>query len=277
MKKSLLFHLSLVLIISLFLNSCKKDDSTNDSTAVTDESIAEGESFRVVEAVNITASDYEIHAPQGTDSILPSCAVITVDTNSVERKIIIDFGSAPCQCANWDGRYRQGQIIATWNGAYRDSGTIITVITQDYYQGLLPSSMNKFEFVKTVTNLGTNANGNLHYDVNVTEGEVTYYSGETFTWISHRDREWIMGSDTWLWLDDVYSITGDASGTDRNGNPYSVQITEPLIFELLCPWVTQGVLVINSTFPECTIDFGDGSCDNKAELTINGVTSAITL
>lgn len=277
------FSLMAVFAALLFLGSCKKDSTKkeDDSTALSDNATAEGESNRVIQAVNTAAYDNDVHRPAGTeefDTIFPSCATITIDTSNSTRTITIDFGSAPCQCLNWDGRYRQGKIIASWTGMYRDPGTVITISTQDYYQGALSTQMNKFDYNKTVTNMGQNGNGNLHYAINVIQANITFYTGETFTWTSQRDNEWTEGETTWNPFDDVYSITGSGSGIDRNGIPYSVTITNSLIVKLNCWWISQGTLEIeHGNLPTATLDYGDGTCNNKATITMNGVTTTFTL
>ncbi|MEO5675253.1 MAG: hypothetical protein ABIQ74_11465 [Chitinophagales bacterium] len=259
------------------LTSCKKDSANNDVTAVTDHAIAEGESNRVIQAVNSAAYHYDVRDIQD-DSILPSCANITIDTISLFKSITIDFDTVPCLCSDWDGKYRQGIISATWTGLYRDSGTVITITTMDYYQGMLPSEMNKFDYNKTVTSMGHNANGNLHYSINVIEALVTIYSGQTISWTSQRDREWTLGDSTLLPFDDVYSITGSASGTDRNANPFSVIITSPLIAAFTCPWIKEGTLdITHGNLPVAILDYGGGSCDASATVTINGILIPVIL
>ena len=264
-----------------FLSSCKKDSTNNDTTAVADNAMVEGESNRVIQAVNSSADDNGVNKPAGTeelDTILPTCAVVTIDTTGATKSITIDFGSAPCLCSNWDGKYRQGKIVATWSGMYRDSGTVISIQTTDYYVGYDATALNKFEYLKTVTNEGHNDNGNLHFSINVITAIVTLPSGQEIVWTSIRDREWIDGESTFLPFDDKYSITGSASGTDRNGNPFTVTITNPLIVAFICPWIEQGTLEItHGNFPTATLDYGDGNCDADATVTINGTTTPITL
>jgi hypothetical protein len=262
------------------LVACKKD-SQNDLTAVTDNAMAEGESNRIIEAIYTAAYDNGVNKPAGVqelDTILPSCAVITIDTSSAIKSITIDFGSVPCLCSQWDLRYRKGKIIATWSGLYRDSGTVITIVTQDYYQGVLTPQMNKYDLNNTVTNMGHNAAGNLHYSIDVPNSMITFYSGETFSWTSQRDREWTEGESTLLPFDDVYSITGTASGTDHNGNPFTVTITIPLKVALICPWIEMGTLEItHGVLPSATLDYGDGTCNSSATITINGITTTFVL
>src|SRR5438093_1249621 len=262
-----------------FLSSCKKDSANNDTTAVTDNAMAEGESNSVIQAINSAADDNNVRSDEGLDSILPSCAVVTIDTPAVGTKTItIDFGTMPCLCSNWDNKYREGKISATWTGLYRDSGTVITIQTTDYYVGYNANALNKFEYDKTVTNEGHNASGHLHFSINVITAIVTLPSGQLIVWTSVRDREWIGGDSTWLPFDDKYSITGSASGTDRNGNAFTVTITSPLIVAFLCPWIEQGTLEItHGNLPTATLDYGNGTCDAEATITINGSTTTITL
>lgn len=270
-------YLILITVMITLHISCKKDSANNDVTAVTDHAIAEGESNRVIQAVNSAAYHYDVRDIQD-DSILPSCATITIDTISLFKSITIDFDTVPCLCSDWDGKYRQGIISATWTGLYRDSGTVITITTMDYYQGMLPSEMNKFDYNKTVINMGHNANGNLHYSIDVIEALVTIYSGQTISWTSQRDREWTHGEGTLLPFDDVYSITGSASGIDRNANPFSVIITNPLIAAFTCLWIKEGTLdITHGISPVAILDYGDGSCDANATVTINGIMIPVIL
>ncbi|HYV91717.1 MAG TPA: hypothetical protein VE978_08040 [Chitinophagales bacterium] len=261
-----------------FLSSCKKDSVNNDTTAVTDNAMAEGESNGILQAVNSAADDNDVRSDEGLDTILPPCAVVTIDTSNASKSITIDFGSTPCLCSNWDNKYREGKITATWTGLYRDSGTVISIQTADYYVGYNASALNKFEYLKTVTNMGHNASGNLHFNINVITAIVTLPSGQLIIWTSVRDREWIAGESTFLPFDDKYSITGSASGTDRNGNPFTVTITNPVIVAFLCPWIEQGTLEItHGNFPTATLDYGDGTCDDQATITIGNTTTTITL
>src|SRR6202012_2249016 len=85
---------------------------------------------------------------------------ISLDTTSNTRKIVVDFGTGTtCK----DGKVRSGQIIATWTGPYRATGTMITITFNNY-----TINGDKVTGTKTVTNEGLNANGNIHYKIEVT-------------------------------------------------------------------------------------------------------------
>jgi hypothetical protein len=99
------------------------------------------------------------------------------------------------------------------------------------------------------------------------------------TWTSSRNREWIAGSATQFnWLDDEYSITGSASGTNFEGTSFTVNITSPLIVKLDCRWITKGTFDLTPTGKLTrTFDYGNGSCDANATVTINGTVFPVTL
>ena len=283
MKSVKFLSLALALFAMIISSSCNKDGGTNyDTTAASDDAIVEGESNKVVNAVNSVAENNGLGKLAGSagaeqDSMFSPCATITIDTTSSERIITIDFGPVPCQCTNWDNKFRQGKITATWSGIYSEEGTIITITTQDYYVGYSTATMNKHDYVKTITNEGLNANGNLHFSVVISNAVVTLYTGQTITWQSTRDREWVEGSSTIVPFDDVYFITGGGSGIDRNGNPFSATITNALKVEA-CPWIVSGSIEItHDNVGTKILDYGDGDCDDKATVTVNGHTYTITL
>lgn len=130
--------------------------------------------------------------------------------------------------------------------------------------------------MKTVTNNGENAEGNVNYDVSVVDGTVTDPEGISATWNSERNREWIEGEATTYLaeglagiLDDTYSLTGTASGINRNGVAFDMDIIDPLIFSIDCKWIKQGVLDITPEGVETrSLDYGDGECDNEATISV---------
>ncbi|MFC1733998.1 hypothetical protein ACFL6I_27155, partial [candidate division KSB1 bacterium] len=203
------------------------------------------------------------------------CATITItpfDTISWPKILIIDFGINNCLCN--DGKYRRGKIVCTITGRYRDSLTVITDSLDNFY-------LNNYHIqgVKIVTNRGHNSNGYLNYSVEVYNARIFTLTG-VIQWNSSRTREWVYGEYTpWpnIW-DDVYLITGSASGNNRFGNSFSIDIQSPLRVEIGCKWIVSGTLQINpigNTFG--VIDYGPGNCDDQAIITVNGKNYPFTL
>ena len=68
-------------------------------------------------------------------------------------------------------------------------------------------------------------------------------------------------------------IKGGADGTDRNGKAFSVSIDDsnPLVRKTGCTYISKGAQTLKlEGKKDRIIDYGDGSCDNKATLTIDG-------
>ena len=254
--------------LSALLFSCKKDDPDDTDTRVTaDQSIAESEAGKVFEAIDRTLRRQSNKTGEDSDvNFLPDCAIVTLDTLSVPRKIVIDFGESGCRCDEWDYKVRKGKIIATYTGRYTDAGTIITWKTENYFV-----DNNEHRIDKVVENKGKNASGNTYFHITVSNAVIT--SNGTINWQAKRVREWSKGENTRITvLDDEYTITDiePTTGTARNGTSYSVNITKPILWRVACPFkIVSGELVINITGKEKrTVNYGNGNCDKSFVVTI---------
>ncbi len=277
MKSQLITFVFSVLLLSsvLSFNSCKKENSDNDTSVALDNFIADNESYRLEDFANSAAKDSGVkRIEEGYYTVLPSGAKVLLSLGGTKKSITIIFdenanGGRGNRCD--DGKFRKGTIQVEWQGLYFGPGTIITITTSNYYVDL-----NKYDYVKTTTNMGKNAAGHTVWDVNVSKALITFADGKTINWTSQRSIELIQeGASIYF---NVYSVTGTAEGTDRKGRHFTVTITSPLIVAVACPWVKQGTLEIKPDGKSaCTIDYGTGGCDNKATAEINGVVYNITL
>jgi hypothetical protein len=131
----------------------------------------------------------------------------------------------------------------------------------------------KVEGTTTIVNHGRNDAGNLTFSVNVSS-IITDTTGKHLTYTSARTREWVAGESTddiSEWTDDVYSITGTASGTAFDGTEFTSVIKNPLIVALNCRWIEGGTIEFTpSDKIKRTIDFGNGDCDNKITVSVAG-------
>ena len=204
---------------------------------------------------------------------LPECAAVSIDTLALPFTVTIDFGES--NCVSDAGIARRGKIHVTISGPYQNEGTTITSTLENYFV-----MDHQLEGTRVVTNLGNNSAGNLHYSVVESGVTLTHPNGNwTSTWQSTRNREWVAGASTW-WnpFDDVYEITGSGSGVSRNGIPYTINIINALEVKIVCPWVTAGTLeLVPEGATAMYLDYGDGSCNNNAVVTYNGIDYNITL
>ena len=274
MKKVNLIFVAITLIsFTLMMSSCKKDDSTPQSTET---SVAEDNSLaeNIFDNVSVMADEaYNLKTGGSRDDgiVFGGCVTVTLDTTVMPRELIIDFGEENCLCL--DGKYRRGKIIVTFNGRYKAPGTVITHSFEDYYV-----NDNKVDGTKVVTNMGPNDEGNVYYTIEVVGVIHLADNAGTISWNSSRQREWIQGYDTPNRWDDIYHITGTADGIRANGTTWESEIFEPLRNELACRFLVSGTVEIRpQNRPVALLDYGDGSCDNIATVTVNGEVYTIYL
>lgn len=266
-------YLVIPILATAILTSCNQNQDTELGVSH-DASKAEFFYNDVNNIADEAGNTGDIASIRSMDGIMSGCATLTIDTVSNPHTIVIDFGSTNCLCA--DNRYRRGAINISFTGRYRDAGTTITITTNNYFV-----NDNQVIGTHTIVNQGTNTSGNIYYSIDVT-GQVVLAGGSgTISWSSSRVREWIAGSSTPEFNDDVYSITGSGSGTSSAGNHIAVSITNPLIRKLepgcRMHFVQGTIEVLPDGKPVRILDFGSGDCDNIATVTINGVSYTITL
>lgn len=256
--------LALTILLALFSSSCRKSvrDEDNDTKAAQDFALAD---ITFNDLSNLLTEVMENENGLRATNLNLGCATVTVDTLAFPMTVTIDFGTT--NCLGGDGRNRRGIINATFTGKYRDSLTVVTITTNNYYLNDM-----KVEGTKVVTNKGHNADGNLWYTVVITNAVITAADGSwNITFDSNRTREWIEGESTALLSDDVYEISGTMDGVSRTGNHFTAATTTPLRVELDCAWVVSGVIEVTpDNVSTRIIDFGTTGCDNAATVTVNG-------
>ncbi len=272
--KKISLALTIVMAALFMLSSCKKTNNDEDFSASQDDAFAEATYDNVTSIADeaYTLSTNGNYKSTDDRIFLSDCATVTFDTTVFPRVLTIDFGDT--NCLGNDGRYRRGKIIITFTGRYWHPGTIITTTFDEYYV-----NDNQVEGTKVVTNNGFNDSGNMNWDVAV-NGVITLADGGgTISWNSQRNREWIDGIQTpYNRWDNIYLITGQATGQRANGLHWTRQITSPLRIELACRFIVSGTVEINPEGkPVRILDFGDGTCDNLATVTVNGNTYTIHL
>ena len=283
MKKNLLIVLLSFFTAIIFVSSCrKKAEVDTDTQAAEDNAIAEqsfGQASSTVVSVGIKEEGVKRLAnPELTGNLY--CATVTVkspsgfsiDSNNVDsfpKRVTIDFGSG---CTDIDGRVRKGKILAEYTNRWSVAGAKITMNFQNYSVDNV--SLDNLTVVQ-VTN-----NGNYSHTTIISNGKITSSSPAfTIEYSCNQTTKWISGYNTdSLATDDVYEISGTASGVNRKGQSYTTVIMQALRKEMNCRWITKGQVEITPEEKATrSINFGDGACDNKATVTINGNAREIEL
>ena len=268
MKNRLLNLLVLLLLGSTFvITACQREDEDTqaaiEAESAEDNALAEGEFTSLDSFVeDASAAEPLLAGSMATAESLPSCA--TTSYNRDTRTLTIDFGTSNCLCR--DGLYRRGKLVAVFNGTYGTVGSSVTITPQNYFV-----NDNQIAGTKVRTYLG-----NRKMSVVVTGASITTPKG-TATWQANRVIEKIAGYDTPRIADDVWLITGEASGVNRRGVAYTAVIEQPLkkVLSFGCARnFVSGVLTItNQRGGTLSVNYdpiGGEPCDKVAEVTING-------
>jgi hypothetical protein len=272
------------IVLTCAFSSCRKDkmsdpeEKDNDTSAAADQSLASSTENDITSIADEAGRTYSVSSFKIADIegiLSTSCATVTVDSSAAPSKTItVNFGTNNCLCN--DGRYRRGALAFSFTGKYRDSLTVINVTPQNYFV-----NDNQVTGTKSITNKGHNAANHLVYQISANIQIIKANGAGTISWQANRQREWMTGESTMTWNDDIYSITGNASGTNANGNTFTSVITTPLVRNMAIgcrKHFVSGVLEHTPSGKATRhIDFGNGACDDQATVTINGVTYTITL
>jgi hypothetical protein len=278
MKTSkVIFSLLVLFAVVFFIAACKKtsDDSTppgNSAKSATDNALAENLYNNVKDWSDQAMAGVTLKSTLTDTVFMGTCVLATLDTTASTWVLTIDFGATNCLCT--DGKNRRGKIIAVFTGPYWYPGTVITYTFDNYFV-----DDNQLLGTKIVTNKGLNNLSHLWWEITENGSVIKANNGGTITWISTKQLEWTEGMNTIpVWWDDVYQLTGEAHGINSAGANYQYNITTPLKKKLNCQWIVSGVLTLQVTgLPLITMDYGDGTCNNNADIIINGVTYPITL
>ena len=273
-----------LLLLILLLSSCKKETLDNDLSSSQENSLCQQNFSDLGTMADEVLRDKNIsYKLQNPFSLLSTCVTVDDTTGTkvnfeidIKDTITIDFGSTNCLCN--DGRFRRGKINFIYTGLYRTPGTQIEIEPVNYFV-----NDNQVSGLKIITNQGSGSNYILRHTIEVF-GTITKPDGTSIIWNCNRNRDWISGDTLFMNDDDAYSITGEAWGQNSNGVTFTSEITSSLIrkFDVNNPlcrrYFVEGKLEITpQNKPTRLIDFGQGTCDNIATVTIQNQSWTIQL
>lgn len=266
----------------IFLASCedKVDFNSNDTASVEDEASVDGY-FEDTDDMALTAVSSDNSTLTGDDGarVIPNdkldhrfkCATVTIaiaGDNSFQTPhgtITVDFGTG---CTDNSGNTRKGKIIVEYKGRRFFPGSTIVSTTDGY-------SFNDIaiEGTRTVTNVSGSTDEAPKFNVVLENGKATWPDASVATREVNRVHEWIRATNP---LNDSWNVTGTASGTNRRGNAYEMNITSPLVYKRECAisakvfMAVQGTKELTVNGRKLTIDYGTGDCDRTVTITVDG-------
>lgn len=285
--------LGFALISLTFLSSClddKFDLSDQDSQNIENEAVTDGyfEDAEDMSALVVAvepeteggriASFGKVNGNKPTDlRFTGECVTVTLEMAEDSQPgnphgyIRINFGDG---CTDIKGNIRKGIIVVEFKGKRFFPGSkIITTFDGYHINGV------RIEGTRTVTNVTGSTTNAPKFEIVLEDGRATW-PDETFaTREGSHTREWIRAASP---LEDEWIVEGSATGSNRNGTLYQVEITKPLVYKRECAisnrvfMAVEGtkVLTVENVSP-ITIDYGTGECDRIVTITINGQSRSV--
>lgn len=210
------------------------------------------------------------------------CATITITRTStnpdVPSGVISIVYPADGTCKDAHGRVRKGTITITYTGKRFMVGSKIVTTFSDYSVAGV-----KIEGTHTLTNVTPNGTTAYpRFNVTIAGGKVTFLDGKIVTREQNFTREWqratTPGHDKWVLL-----AGGTASGTNRNGMAYTMEVTQDLVYSRACQISNKVFIAVSgekkftSESKQVTINYGTGTCDNIVTITINGKSKEVEI
>lgn len=297
MKRTLIFSSLLVLMAGIF--SCQKSENNTGSALITNLYTASAEIIGTQISKNLTSDEQSVAVEKfdGTSPLflycadgshinfglhgwemnsarplrfgvpyIDSCMTVTVSGSSYPRQIVIEYPEG-CLTRNHD---KHGKIIINLSDTITSQGAIQTITYQDFYIDSI-----RVEFTGSLENLGKNSAGNWElekkYTQTITKNEHTLARN------IDEKIEWVTGFGTTDRSDNVYYLSGSGSVVLNDTARFARTITTPLLFDASCEYIKSGIVELNRNGNITVIDYGDGTCDDKATITTDGITEEINL
>ena len=265
--KTKLLILSGLILVSFY--SCKKDSKDNSEIETTFQ-LSENEAVGDYVTDDANNVFFEVSTNEGlmgrstqpiqTLNILTCAAVTVTPQNSFPKTMVIDFGTG---CTS-NGITRSGKINIVLSDSVRKSGstavfTFVNYIVQGY----------KIEGTITWTNTSTQSS--IGWQRKIENGKITGPNAYYWLHVGTKNVTQTAGMATpFNLLDDVFSVTGTHTVTNAAGNSRSATVLEALEVKTICGNVTKGTVKLEGPNHFAILNYGDGSCDRVATISIDG-------
>lgn len=269
MKKTTYLISALLICGSLFLSSCQKEDELDTMEKVMEQEDEIDSYFDdlMEEIDDITYVDNTLKSEQ-----------TTMEGQSGSREITTSFsGDTIIHTINYIDFVHPNAMSERVK-----NGTVIIEILGRLTQPVFWRQVTLVDFMVNEASVeGTKViekTADNQFSMTLTGGKINFADGTEYTRAFNRTRTQTEGTSTpyFIW-DDVFEIEGQSNGINRNEQNYTRTITSPLVKPRNCRWFVQGTIEFVTGENTATLDYGNGSCDRLATLTVNGESREIRL
>jgi hypothetical protein len=203
------------------------------------------------------------------------CMKVTItprDPGVFPKTIVFDYGTG---CPGRDGKIRKGKMITVYSNPLIIPGATATTGFDGFYVDGIKVQGRHITKNNSTTNVRI-------FTRTVQDGKLTFPDNKGIAiWNATHTNKQIGGLGTpGFPMDDEFEITGGGRGVFESASnrlEWSRNIVEPLFKAFRCRWISKGVVHIVRNNNRAILNFGDGTCDNKAVIIINGERKEITL
>ena len=270
-------NLILGLAVTLTILSCNKDDEST-STELNEARVSAKIDLVTEDVAKIVEDEYSQQANPGagknagdTTQNLPPCATVEIQLTENNWTRTVTFNN----CTLPNGNVLDGTIVVSGSTNFDTPSYTINYSFIDFYHNDVQIEGNRTvirSLQSTTTLAAVHPVANMEFNM-----IVTFPNGNVYNRTGNRIREMIEGYQTpYIWIDNTFSITGSWTTTFPAGTQTST-ITTALIAKVTCPHIVSGGIEITRNGNLAVLDYGDGNCDNQADLTFNGNTTTIIL
>ena len=246
-----------LLIITCIMFSCQDDNLLEN---LDQNNLQACHDYTLIEKTIVDIEREIEHAFISTQTTknLPNYISLNNDTSNQDT-LIINFGEDNFLHL---GHIKRGEIIIIYNKFLYDNGANISTTFTDFY-----INNNLVQGNIVLSNIGFNENENLEFSLEInnlslnTENGIINLSG-------NYNKEMVEGFSTqYQYLDNVYHVSGNASGNSVNNNSFNINISDSIIYNLSCFQtssciITKGLTQVNpSIYDQRILDYGNGNCD----------------
>jgi hypothetical protein len=265
-----------VCLMFIGFNSCQKEETaaTVDEITLSQQETQTEETLADVDLLVDEAVDSNFSLLKSalieSSAYLTDCPVITVDKTATPQVLTINFGTA---CTGKDGKVRSGKIIVTSTSF----NTFPSVRNKSFDNYFVDGKKIEGSVTKTITKDQENniRTAVLHENITITfpnnEGTVKRAANLTRQYLRNK----LANPE-----DNQILSWGTVEFTRVSGVKATKTITsaDPLVFKVACHHIVSGtVSVTTSDNRNWSINYGDGTCDDKAILTIGDKTKEIKI
>jgi len=295
MKTRSLYLIWTTLALTIMLYACKKDSNNDNSgtsstdlqTQSDDQTQVSNENDAVVDDVNamlisqpaVTGSSTQPGVKQGVvtndakpvpqDLICDATVTLSVDSAAGKDTLTITYNGTNCA----GNRTRTGKVIVSWaiGTHWKNQGAVVTVNIQNLKitrvrdgKSITLNGMHTYTNVSggSFADLYTGQIHSITHSVTSDDMSITFDNGAKRTWHVARQRVYTYVNQnvviTTSGLHSDGTNTGISEwGTNRLGNTFVTQITQPLVIDQSCSWrLTQGEVKVIRPAVTTDITFG---------------------